>query len=398
MRRINRSIETFDISLMAVVTKAMGAFLVLMVLLLPYYTPDPQSRESMEELTRMLSAIKSKVNEVARKLGPEESKSPSAKSLQAAIDELAKAADMLPKMEGMLNKANAENERLREQNRQTEAELEDVKKQMRENEEKVAAAKSRSIMVTAFATGCEDVFLDARLLSEGDERDISITREGKKIALTPESLIMFGQSVNVGTNSWATNVAQPWAPGATAAFSDNKFVSGRLAMAQRFNVDVGNYVLAITKRSPTKKIKVHNVELFAFSRSQANCNFQVQIWLNTGDNNWVGDSALSVTMPADAVGGLLLGVAYTDKGFTFQTVRDNQSLWFDTLLAKAVAVQTEQGIDSAKVVAPRPPETKGGAPAGDPAQGQRGAEGSGRSTDGSGEPAGGLEELFKGLR
>ena len=35
MHRPARQIEVFDISLMAVVTKAMGAFLVIMILLMP---------------------------------------------------------------------------------------------------------------------------------------------------------------------------------------------------------------------------------------------------------------------------------------------------------------------------------------------------------------------------
>jgi len=58
LRPANRSIETFDISLMAVVTKAMGAFLVLMLLLVPSYVtmPDIQRKLAGEEVaTRALA-------------------------------------------------------------------------------------------------------------------------------------------------------------------------------------------------------------------------------------------------------------------------------------------------------------------------------------------------------
>jgi hypothetical protein len=47
LRPANRSIETFDISLMAVVTKAMGAFLVLMLLLVPSYVAMPDLRRQL---------------------------------------------------------------------------------------------------------------------------------------------------------------------------------------------------------------------------------------------------------------------------------------------------------------------------------------------------------------
>jgi type II secretory pathway pseudopilin PulG len=70
MRRPHRSIETFDISLMAVVTKAMGAFLVLMLLLLPYYTPNARTQEVTEELLLQLKVISSKIHEASRQLGP----------------------------------------------------------------------------------------------------------------------------------------------------------------------------------------------------------------------------------------------------------------------------------------------------------------------------------------
>ena len=49
LRRQNRSIEVFDIALMNVVTKAMGAFLVLMLLMLPAYNAMPQAQQEVEQ-------------------------------------------------------------------------------------------------------------------------------------------------------------------------------------------------------------------------------------------------------------------------------------------------------------------------------------------------------------
>ena len=50
IRRPHRSIETFDISLMAVVTKAMGAFLVMMLLLIPSYIAVPEMQTHLSDV------------------------------------------------------------------------------------------------------------------------------------------------------------------------------------------------------------------------------------------------------------------------------------------------------------------------------------------------------------
>jgi cell division protein FtsB len=49
LRRRNRSIEVFDIALMAVVTKAMGAFLVLMLIMLPSYNQAPAMEQTVAD-------------------------------------------------------------------------------------------------------------------------------------------------------------------------------------------------------------------------------------------------------------------------------------------------------------------------------------------------------------
>lgn len=61
MRRPNRSIETFDISLMAVVTKAMGAFLVMMLLLLPYYSSSPLGKDEAQDLAKKVQDADAKI-------------------------------------------------------------------------------------------------------------------------------------------------------------------------------------------------------------------------------------------------------------------------------------------------------------------------------------------------
>jgi hypothetical protein len=69
MRRIRREAAGGgEIAMMAVITKAMGAFLVLMILLLPYYTSDPVAQRTAEEATEQLEDAKKKLQEAQDKL------------------------------------------------------------------------------------------------------------------------------------------------------------------------------------------------------------------------------------------------------------------------------------------------------------------------------------------
>ena len=66
MRRPHRQIEVFDISLMAVVTKAMGAFLVLMLILIPYYPTGPGVEQTVEDAQSKLDDAKENVKQASK--------------------------------------------------------------------------------------------------------------------------------------------------------------------------------------------------------------------------------------------------------------------------------------------------------------------------------------------
>jgi hypothetical protein len=61
LRRPRRSIETFDIALMAVVTKAMGAFLVLMLIMLPSYNKVPGMQQEVHDADAALQRLTQRV-------------------------------------------------------------------------------------------------------------------------------------------------------------------------------------------------------------------------------------------------------------------------------------------------------------------------------------------------
>ncbi|MBS0250217.1 MAG: hypothetical protein JSR78_04050 [Proteobacteria bacterium] len=69
MRRIRRDTAGgSEIAMMAVITKAMGAFLVLMIVLLPYYTSDPVAQRTADEATEQVDQAKKKLQEAQDKL------------------------------------------------------------------------------------------------------------------------------------------------------------------------------------------------------------------------------------------------------------------------------------------------------------------------------------------
>ena len=69
MRRIRRETGTGEIAMMAVITKAMGAFLVIMILLLPYYTGDPEGEQTAAATNKHIDDAKKKAKEVRWKSG-----------------------------------------------------------------------------------------------------------------------------------------------------------------------------------------------------------------------------------------------------------------------------------------------------------------------------------------
>lgn len=131
MRRPNRSIEVFDISLMAVVTKAMGAFLVLMLLLMPYYSSGPIGAETAAELARRLDEAEKKLKSLSEQAGqfsddPERLR----KLLEEARKELEAAQQSLARLERDNDALNAQVKRLEERAKDLEAERDKLQREL----------------------------------------------------------------------------------------------------------------------------------------------------------------------------------------------------------------------------------------------------------------------------
>lgn len=124
MKRPHRSIETFDISLMAVVTKAMGAFLVLMLLLMPYYSSSPLGKDEAEDLARKVQDADAKIKGVLDKLGDKDL----GQNLISAREQLGSGAQLINQLKRYVDQLSAQVTRLEEKIVTLTAELDQLKK------------------------------------------------------------------------------------------------------------------------------------------------------------------------------------------------------------------------------------------------------------------------------
>lgn len=125
MRRPNRSIETFDISLMAVVTKAMGAFLVMMLLLLPYYSSSPLGKDEAQDLAKKVRDADAKIQNVLGRLGDSELRA----DLSAARDQLGSGQQLVNQLKRYVDQLSSQVGRLEERLKTVAAELEQLKRE-----------------------------------------------------------------------------------------------------------------------------------------------------------------------------------------------------------------------------------------------------------------------------
>src|SRR5687768_5260413 len=69
MRRARNHATPGDIALMAVITKAMGAFLILMIMLIPYYSSDPGKAPGVDEMRQRLDKVAQEVKALMEGVG-----------------------------------------------------------------------------------------------------------------------------------------------------------------------------------------------------------------------------------------------------------------------------------------------------------------------------------------
>lgn len=130
MRRPNRSIEVLDISLMAVVTKAMGAFLVLMVVFMQYYSSGPIGQNTADQLTKEIEQTQKNTVEALKRLLEKANPEDIAKLLEEARRRLEEARKLIDQLKRENSALNAQADRLQRENAAQEREIEELEKKL----------------------------------------------------------------------------------------------------------------------------------------------------------------------------------------------------------------------------------------------------------------------------
>jgi hypothetical protein len=130
MRRPNRSIEVLDISLMAVVTKAMGAFLVLMVVFMQYYSSQPLGQQTAQQITQQVEQTQRDLTEVLRKVIAKATPEDIAKLLEEMRRRLEEAKKLIEQLRRDNDALNAQVQRLEQENAALEQEIAELEKKL----------------------------------------------------------------------------------------------------------------------------------------------------------------------------------------------------------------------------------------------------------------------------
>lgn len=155
MRRIRRETGTGEIAMMAVITKAMGAFLVIMILLLPYYTGDPEAEQTAAATNKHIDDAKKKAKEVADELRNDlrNGLTVDGDGLLSKIDlieqELDEARTLVDQLKLKLDQASSQIARLEKEVEPLRARVAELERQLAELQAQLASLRAQYDQVRA---------------------------------------------------------------------------------------------------------------------------------------------------------------------------------------------------------------------------------------------------------
>ena len=250
MRRPNRSIEVFDISLVAVVSKAMGAFLVLMIVFMQYYSSGPIGQNTAQQLSQAIEETQKSTVEALRKLVEKASPEDIAKLLEEARRRLEEARNLIDQLKRENNALNAQAQRLEQENAALEKEIEELERKL--NNQKFVLTGS------LMNWDCMDVRFRLGLVSSnmylirGREQDKYVLNDGATLGQSETNSDMEFRRANPNSTS---------VPGTGARFNNASFY---------YVTDPGVFHLIVVKQDMEfQQLKKHRG--YPLKRTQRDC-------------------------------------------------------------------------------------------------------------------------------
>ena len=257
MRRPNRSIEVLDISLMAVVTKAMGAFLVLMVVFMQYYSSGPLGQNTAEQLTKAIEQTQQNTVEALKRLLEKANPEDIAKLLEEARRRLEEARKLIDQLRRENDALNAQAQRLDEQNAALEKHIEELQQKLANQQFVITGHLTNwDCMDVRFRLGL--VLPNMYLIRPNNVQDKYVLNDGATL----------GQSTSLSDREF--RAAYPdvnTAPGTHARFNNASF---------HYVTDPGVFYLVVAKQNfEQQQLAKHRG--FALKRSQQDCSVFVTL-------------------------------------------------------------------------------------------------------------------------
>ncbi|BAU89050.1 MULTISPECIES: hypothetical protein [Methylobacteriaceae] len=148
MRRRRRQAETSEVALMAVMTKAMGAFLILMVFGMKYYIPDFTSEQIAAIVRSSLGGVRTQLEASGRKLKSGDYTREDLDRLQeqidAAVAKLAQAERDVSRLQTRLDQAASQLRRVEEERGRLRTEAEAARTEIARLKAALAEAEARA--------------------------------------------------------------------------------------------------------------------------------------------------------------------------------------------------------------------------------------------------------------
>ncbi|HNR76909.1 MAG TPA: hypothetical protein PKM48_07240 [Parvularculaceae bacterium] len=141
MRPRNREINIFSLSLMDVISGAMGAFLIIMIILARYYVFDPEVSQNVDELKLRLDAAVKGLNSIRG--GTEEIFDELIKSDRGARTEGLESGEAIEQIEALSRGIREDVDRVNFQLGEVQGQLKEVEKDLQEKSAQLTRAEDR---------------------------------------------------------------------------------------------------------------------------------------------------------------------------------------------------------------------------------------------------------------
>jgi hypothetical protein len=321
MRRPNRSIEVLDISLMAVVTKAMGAFLVLMVVFMQYYQSGPIGQNTAEQLSQAIEQTQKNTTDALRRLIEKANPEDIAKLLEEARRRLEEAKNLIEQLRRENAALNAQAQRLQQENDALEKEIAELEKRL--------AADKFVITGTLLNWDCIDTRFQLGLITTQMFLTLPNNRREKYVLNSSAAL---GSSASVSEPEYRrVRPNSPDAPGTGTRFNMSTF---------RYATDPIAMGLIVVKQNPTPQ-KIGEYEGFALKRTNQDCSVLVSLQAALpGKDLFRPNFTIRLVIPKDSYAEALYDIRLNPENGTLTTLDPSAPTlaWLKDQIANAVKV------------------------------------------------------------